>query len=330
MTTHESSDCVVAAAMRNEGPFIVEWVAWYRMLGFRIIVATNDCTDHSPALLDALQDAGWVKHIKHTPRPDLPPKISAHRVLHDSDTVRRADWVLVCDVDEFLVLHATDTIQGLLAALPSPFLGVAFSWKTFGIGGWQRYQPGLTHRQFKRCGLSNLLVNRPFKSLYRYPTVFRRMGAHTPHEFSGDWAAPENAWITADGRPLPRFAQADAHPIRFLAQDEISHETAQMNHYVLRSAEHFDMKRGTPSASAFKDRYTDDFFKRRNRNGMVDQSALRFTDQFDAIHAQAMALPDVQRLHHLCGADYVARLAAHQGKDHRSDPRWQFHMESAG
>ena len=46
----------VVASMRNEGPFIVEWVTWYRMLGFSdVVVVTNNCTDRSPELLDALQ-----------------------------------------------------------------------------------------------------------------------------------------------------------------------------------------------------------------------------------------------------------------------------------
>ena len=36
---------------KNEGPFLLEWVCWQRMLGFTdIVIVTNDCTDHSPAL----------------------------------------------------------------------------------------------------------------------------------------------------------------------------------------------------------------------------------------------------------------------------------------
>ena len=51
--------------MRNEGPFLVEWVCWYRMLGFTdLLIVTNDCTDHSPELLDHLAQAGWVHHLR--------------------------------------------------------------------------------------------------------------------------------------------------------------------------------------------------------------------------------------------------------------------------
>ncbi|MDZ4395579.1 MAG: glycosyltransferase family 2 protein, partial [Cypionkella sp.] len=58
------------ASMRNEGPFIVEWLCWYRMLGFTdAVVVTNNCTDHSPQLLDALQAHGLVHHIRHDVAP---------------------------------------------------------------------------------------------------------------------------------------------------------------------------------------------------------------------------------------------------------------------
>ena len=50
----ESEKFVVFAGMRNEGAFIVEWVSWYRMLGFEVLVGINDCTDHSPELLRRL------------------------------------------------------------------------------------------------------------------------------------------------------------------------------------------------------------------------------------------------------------------------------------
>ena len=46
-------------AMRNEGPFILEWVAWQKMLGFEnILIMHNDCTDHTPQLLRLLDRVG--------------------------------------------------------------------------------------------------------------------------------------------------------------------------------------------------------------------------------------------------------------------------------
>jgi hypothetical protein len=89
--------------MRNEGPFIVEWLAWYRMLGFTdVVVVTNDCTDRSPDLLDALQEAGWLFHIRRNVPPGLGITRRKLAAARKHAAVLQADWVLVCDVDEFL------------------------------------------------------------------------------------------------------------------------------------------------------------------------------------------------------------------------------------
>jgi hypothetical protein len=79
----QSLRVTVVASMRNEGPFIVEWVTWYRMLGFtNIVVVTNNCTDHSPELLDALGGGA----LDHSPalrcaagQADHPPQAGRRR-----------------------------------------------------------------------------------------------------------------------------------------------------------------------------------------------------------------------------------------------------------
>lgn len=320
---------VVFAAMRNEGPFILEWVAWYRMLGFEVLIGHNDCTDRSPDLLRLLADAGWIETFEHHPKPRQPPKQSAHQSMRRHPLIRSADWLLICDVDEFLVLHRGDgTIASYLTDVGGAFGGVAFHWRCFGNSGWLRYKDGLVHRQFQRCGAPDNGINAMFKTIFRAPLRFKRYSDHSPWEFDGDWSAPENRIIDAAGRPIERFLSGD-QPVRFTAADEITHKTAQMNHYVIRSDESFDLKRGRPSASALKDRYTPQFYRARNRNGRRDASALAYEGWFDAVYAELCAVPGAMRLHHLCCADYVASLCAHQGKSHAQDPRWIAHMAAA-
>ena len=324
-----SEQITVFGAMRNEGPFIVEWVCWYRMLGFDVLIATNDCTDHSVALLDRLAEEGWLTHITHAPEERQPPKQSAHRVGLAHPQMQDADWAMVCDVDEFLVLHEGDgTIQSYLEGRDANVAGICFSWMCFGAGGWKRYHDGLVHRQFRRRGPESQRVNMPFKSLFKTPARYRRLNAHAPSGYDGDRSLPENRWIDGAGRPIQKFVDTD-QPIHHLSPDQITHASAQMNHYVIRSEESFDIKRGKPSASALKDRYTDQFYRARNRNGFKDITAYKYAEGFDLIHAAAMALPGVARLHHLCCADYVVTLCAHKGVDHRTDERWIKHMDAA-
>ena len=53
----------IVTCMKNEGPFILEWLAYHRAIGFDdFLVYTNDCTDGTDTMLDALQARGIVQH----------------------------------------------------------------------------------------------------------------------------------------------------------------------------------------------------------------------------------------------------------------------------
>ena len=56
---------VLFSAMRNEGPFVLDWVTYHRAIGFdKIVVVTNDCDDGTEEILDALQAQGQVEHVR--------------------------------------------------------------------------------------------------------------------------------------------------------------------------------------------------------------------------------------------------------------------------
>ncbi|PTX49999.1 glycosyl transferase family 2 [Gemmobacter caeni] len=319
----------VVCSMRNEGPFIVEWVVWYRMLGFTdLVVVTNDCTDPSPDLLDALQAAGWLVHL----RSEVPAggKVTAAKLRQAKRhrAVRRADWVLVCDVDEFLVIHrGAGKLPDLLGASPD-FTAMAINWRVFGTSGIERWEDAPIHRTFLNAGPTRNWISRWIKVIHRKPQAFRALAEHGPRGLDPA-AEPEPRLVNAEGVPVPGW-QDEAQYLRVLPPELTTHEVAQMNHYMLRSEESWGLKRGTPSAVQGADRYNDSYYRSTNRNERRDLSALRYEAEFDALHARAMALPGVARLHHLCCADYAGRLAEKAGHALEQDPRWQHHMAAAG
>lgn len=310
----------VVASMRNEGPFIVEWVAWYRMLGFTdLVVVTNDCTDRSPALLDALQAAGWLHHIRH----DVPPgeKITFRKLdaARTHSAVSGADWVMVCDVDEFLVIHRG---AGLLSDLLSPhhlpdgapdFLGMSINWRVFGTDDRFQFEDLPVHRQFlTACGRDHQLSNW-VKSIFRCPGWFGALRPHGPRQLSLElagqaWGDPGMRWITADGLGLDEWLP-DGDYVRRTMSHRVSHSVAQINHYMLRSIETFSLKAGTPSPAALKDRYSDGYFARANAGSEHDASALRQSAAWERVYREAMALPQVAELHRQCCDDHRRLIA---------------------
>lgn len=66
------------SSLKNEGPFILEWVAHHRVVGFdAIYVASNDCSDGSDALLAALDRAGIIGHVPNEVAPASSPNTRA-------------------------------------------------------------------------------------------------------------------------------------------------------------------------------------------------------------------------------------------------------------
>ena len=50
--------------VKNEGPFLLEWIAFNRLIGVTdFLFYSNDCTDGTAELLDALAARGMLIHL---------------------------------------------------------------------------------------------------------------------------------------------------------------------------------------------------------------------------------------------------------------------------
>ena len=95
------------ACMRNEGPFILEWVAYHRAIGFaEVIVATNDCSDGSDMLLDALQVAGHVVHLRNIVPAGTAPQDAGMQMALRYLSKDGPEWLCHLDSDEFLNIRS--------------------------------------------------------------------------------------------------------------------------------------------------------------------------------------------------------------------------------
>jgi hypothetical protein len=69
---------LLVATMRDEGPFILEWVAYHLATGFTdVVICSNGCIDESPALLDRLQELGLITHLVNDCGPADKPQLAA-------------------------------------------------------------------------------------------------------------------------------------------------------------------------------------------------------------------------------------------------------------
>jgi glycosyltransferase involved in cell wall biosynthesis len=103
----------LCAIMKNEYRYILEWVAYHRLLAFdQIIVYSNDSDDGSLDLLDVLAQNGIVVHRRQSTGNDLAPQYAAY-----NDCIARSatEWICFLDADEFLVLNADATVKEFVA-----------------------------------------------------------------------------------------------------------------------------------------------------------------------------------------------------------------------
>ena len=119
--------------VKNEGPFLLEWIAYNRVIGVTDhLFYSNDCTDGTDELLDALQEAGVVTRLPN-PAQGRNYQMEALKDAANHPLVSAADWLWVADVDEFLNVHVGDhTIPALIEA-------AGFSIKS----DKRRYIPGM-------------------------------------------------------------------------------------------------------------------------------------------------------------------------------------------
>ncbi|WP_371170591.1 glycosyltransferase family 2 protein [Aliiroseovarius sp. 2305UL8-7] len=236
--------CAVVTTMKNEGPFILEWLAYHRAIGVDdFIVYTNDCTDGTDTMLDLLQSKGILQHRENPFRSnDLKPQHAALQAAEDEALIKDATWVTCIDVDEFINIKTGDgTLNALFEAVPDANM-ISMTWRLFGNSDVHEYHDKPVTEQFLRCAPE--LVRKPhqawgFKTLFRNAGIFNKLGVHRPKGLRPQLWDQIN-WVNGSGKPMPRdmFRNGWRSTLRSYGYDLV-----QLNHYAVRSAESFLVKR---------------------------------------------------------------------------------------
>ena len=102
---------LVPTCMKNEGPYILEWLAYHRVMGVTdFLVFTNDCEDGTVEMLDHMQDLGYLTRLPNPApvfeSPNFQP--AALRYTELTRNFEEADYVCSMDVDEYLNIAVGD------------------------------------------------------------------------------------------------------------------------------------------------------------------------------------------------------------------------------
>ena len=221
--------CLVAAA-RNEGPYLLEWLAYHRAVGFEhaFIYATGNL-DRSDALLEALAAAGVMTLVHNRAGNRCAPRNKAYaHALTLLPQVLDYAWAAILDVDEYFVFDSRmfRGIEDYLAwheTQPADAIALCRMIFVAARGETWRDAPSLT--RFTR---RENAIGRQVKSIFR-PRKFWGAQQHFPY-------ATLNAPIvfrSESGGLHHQAGAADRTPA--LAASPSAH-LAWINHYSLRTA----------------------------------------------------------------------------------------------
>ncbi len=264
-----SSVCLIA---KNEAPYLVEWIAYYRVLKFdEVIVYENNSDDNSAEILRKLAAAGKVTHRPWTLGRNESPQITAYT---DALTRARTDWMLFVDADEFLVLHNADTVGEFLTPLNArdDVTAVGVNWRIFGDSHMSESDGRPVIERFTLAAAPDFVVNSHLKSFTRVRALRNIVHMHVC-ETAGTMVHPSGKLLT-----MPNWGLSET----------IELDVAQVNHYYTKTAAEYQKKKERGQGGAGENNpemkywYNEESFVGHNRNDIEDRSAMRLYDRVRA------------------------------------------------
>jgi hypothetical protein len=299
----------LASCMRNEGIFLLEWLAHHRALGFdAVIVVTNDITDGSDALLDAVADLGVVTHIAQDVPMGQPPQDNGMNLVLAHARDRGITHILHIDSDEFLVLNEGNLADLLDRTAPADV--VPIPWRMFGDAGVTHWTPGdLVTERNTRAEPAPEPGEAKFKCLFRVAS-FNRATDHNPLDPTVD----DPCVLTPDGARLDNGSLYQRKSARFRPHDvAATARSAQLNHYAVRSQDCFLMKnaRGDGQAKQGDTKYHlhSHWHQKANRNEVETRVLANRAQALRATLAGWRANPAVAKAEQACQDWFVATRA---------------------
>ncbi len=238
-----NSGKVIVGCMKDEAPYILEWVAYHRAMGIdNFLIYTNACSDGTSELLDHLQKMGILQHRNNDNWKGNSPQQYALNQSLKEPLIKNAEWVIHIDVDEFInVRIGNGTLDDFLARVPDA-TNVAMTWRLFGHNDVTRLKDDLVIDQFdhaapKHCPKPHTVWG--FKTMVKNIGAYEKLSCHRPNKLRPGFAG-KVTWVNGSGRAMGGDVKEKGW--RSSVQN-VGYELLQLNHYALRSAESYLIKR---------------------------------------------------------------------------------------
>ena len=234
---------VIVGCMKNEAPYIIEWVAYHRAMGVdNFLIYTNGCEDGTAEILDRLQEMGVLQHRNNDEWKGNSPQQYALNQSLKEPLIKNAEWIIHIDVDEFMnVRTGNGTLQDFFDAVPDA-TNVAMTWRMFGHNGVTQLNNEMVIDQFETC--SPKFCPKPhtvwgFKTMFKNIGAYEKISCHRPNKLF-DGFQNKVKWVNGSGKDMTKDVAEKGWRS---SKKNVGFDLLQLNHYALRSAESFLIKR---------------------------------------------------------------------------------------
>lgn len=289
----------VVTSMKNEAPYILEWVAYHRALGFdRVVVVANDCTDGTHEMLLRLDEMEAISYYENVVPVGKMPHPMALKIANRSPEVRAADFIMVLDADEFLVVkrapHTLDVLLDVMNEKSADMMVVP--WRLFGSSYHTKFEDRPVTERFTQSRDVSELPKAGVKTLFRR-SDFHRLGIHfpRPHMKGGKVVSPTSdiTWVDAGGQLL-RSKRLSWNG----GGQTIHRDYAEVAHYMIKSLNEYLLKIIRGDGLMNSNRHGIDYWRKADHNQVTDlvvaENLAGFREERDRLFADPL-LADLHR-----------------------------------
>jgi hypothetical protein len=204
----------ICAVFKNEAPFLLEWIAFHRIIGFdHFVLYDNASTDGGADLVHA----SWASELVTViPWPQRPCQLPAYRHFI-YNFAEFFEWAAFIDLDEFLHPLRDTSIVAMLQSW-SNFSAVLVNWHCFGPSGWMERPDGLVIDNYTWRSADHFPPNHHIKSIVKCADVLDV--TQNPHDFQ-----LKGPVCNTQGQPITNTAIVRV----------ACYQNLVINHYVTRS-----------------------------------------------------------------------------------------------
>ena len=286
--------------MKDEGPYVVEWVAHHLAVGFSdLVVYTNDCSDGTDDMLIRLEQLGLAHHRRNNIPKGRRPQPSALNHAQDEPVVQNSDWVMVFDADEFVSIRYGDgTLDQMIAAAKAQDAnGIVMTWRIFGSSGVVEWSRAPVTEQYLMAAPPEWNKGWGVKTLFTFDADYWKLGIHRPkmktRHIKTDF--PDRVkWLTGSGKVM-----ADYFKFRGWrsVNRTIGYDWVQLNHYAVKSVDSYAIRNLRGNVNYKKNKYNSEYWSLQDRNEVRDDTMLRYSARRKEIIDLLMSDPVLNRLH---------------------------------